>query len=92
MKEAKITFRVDTALKIEFAKAAEAIGCSSAQLLRSFMGEFIRQTQTSASYEVWFRNEVQRAIESATRGGLASNEDVEARFARRRNATRGLTS
>ena len=42
MGEATFTFRVDEALKAEFAQAAKADDRTAAQLLRDFMRDYVR--------------------------------------------------
>ncbi len=88
MSEATFTFRVDQALKNEFATAAKARDRTSAQLLRDFMREFVQQQQEAVEHDVWFRRQVQAGLESANAGRLVPAVEVEARFAARRTATR----
>ncbi len=88
MSEATFTFRVDQALKNEFATAAKARDRTSAQLLRDFMREFVQQQQEAVEHDVWFRRQVQAGLESANAGRLVPAVEVEARFAARRAATR----
>lgn len=88
MTEATFTFRVDEALKSEFASAAKARDRSGAQLLRDFMRDFVRAQQESAGHDAWFRQQVQVGTRSADAGDLVPADEVEARFARRREATR----
>ncbi len=88
MSEATFTFRVDETLKTEFSEAAKAHDRTSAQLLRDFMRDYVRQQQQEAEYDVWLRGRVQRSKESADAGNLVPAAEVEARFAARRAATR----
>lgn len=88
MSEATFTFRVDEALKNEFAAAAKARDRSGAQLLRDFMREFVQRQQEVAEHDAWFRRQVQAGLESADAGRLVPPAEVEARFAARRAATR----
>lgn len=62
------TFRVDDTLKAQFTQAAKSQDRSSAQLLRHFMREFVRQAQEAEEYDGWFAQEVQKAIVSANTG------------------------
>lgn len=87
MGEATFTFRVDEALKADFASAAKACDRTGAQLLRDFMRDFIRQQQ-AAEQDAWFRHQVQAGIASANAGNLMPSAQVEAGFAARREATR----
>lgn len=87
MREATFTFRVDEALKNEFATAAKARDRTGAQLLRDFMREFVQQ-QEAVEYDTWFRRQVQAGLDSANGGRLVPAAEVEAKFAARRVATR----
>jgi len=88
MSEATFTFRVDEALKNEFATAAKARDRTSAQLLRDFMREFVQQRQEMSDHDTWFRRQVQAGLDSANADRLVPAAEVEARFAARRAATR----
>ena len=88
MSETTFTFRVDEALKAEFSTAAKSRDRNAAQLLRDFMRDFIRQQQETTGYDGWFRRQVQAGIDSANAGNLVSSNEVEARFAAKRAATR----
>ena len=88
MSEATFTFRVDEALKAEFSTAAKARDRSGAQLLRDFMREFVQQQQEAAAHDAWFRRQVQMGLDSANAGNLVPADEVEAKFAARRMATR----
>jgi len=88
MSEATFTFRVDEALKAEFSSAAKSRDRSGAQLLRDFMRDFVQQQQEAAAHDAWFRQQVQIGLDAANAGRLVSAEEVEARFAAKRAATR----
>ena len=88
MSEATFTFRVDESLKTEFATAAKAQDRSSAQLLRDFMRDFVRQQEEAASHDAWFRRQVQIGLDSANAGNLIPAAEVEAKFTAKRAATR----
>ncbi len=88
MNEATFTFRVDEALKNEFATAAKARDRTGAQLLRDFMRDFVRQQQEATEHDAWFRRQVKIGLDSANTGNLVSAEEVEAEFTARRAATR----
>lgn len=81
MSEATFTFRVDDALKSEFAQAAKARDRTGAQLLRDFMRDFVRQQQEAAEHDAWLRRQVQMGLDSANAGELLSSEEVEAEAA-----------
>ncbi len=88
MSEATFTFRVDEALKDEFATAAKLHDRTGAQLLRDFMRDYVRQQQQEEAHETWFRNQVQIGLNSANSGNLIPASEVESRFAAKRAATR----
>lgn len=88
MSEATFTFRLDESLKSEFSTAAKANDRSSAQLLRDFMRDFVRQQEEAAANDAWFRRQVQVGLDSANAGNLTPAAEVEARFAARRAVTR----
>ncbi|WP_343711857.1 hypothetical protein [Inquilinus sp.] len=88
MTEATFTFRVDEALKNEFAAAAKARDRTGAQLLRDFMRDFVRQQQNSAEHDAWFRQRVQAGLDAAAAGDLVPNETVEAEAAEWRREIR----
>lgn len=88
MSDATFTFRVDEALKSEFATAAKARDRTSAQLLRDFMREFVQQQRDAAEHDAWFQRQVQAGLDSANAGRLVHSAEVEAKFAARRAATR----
>lgn len=88
MSEATFTFRVDEALKTDFATAAKARDRTGAQLLRDFMRDFVRQQEETAAHDAWFRRQVQIGLDSANAGNLIPAAEVEAKFAAKRAATR----
>lgn len=87
MSDATFTFRVEESLKSDFANAAKARDRNSAQLLRDFMRDFVQQ-QRANEHDAWFRRQVQRGVDDADAGRVLAHEDVEARFAARREALR----
>lgn len=88
MSEATFTFRVDKNLKDQFNAAVKDRDRTAAQLLRDFMRDFVRQQQEEAEHDAWFRRQVQVAMDSANAGKLVPADEVEARFAAKRAATR----
>jgi predicted transcriptional regulator len=87
MSDATLTFRVDEALKSEFSQLAKTLDRTSAQLLRSFMRDLIRQQHQTTTHDSWFREQVRIGIDSADHGNLIPHSDVEAEFALRRAET-----
>ena len=88
MSEATFTFRVDEGLKDEFSAAAKSRDRTSAQLLRDFMRDFVRQQLDAAEHDAWFRRQVQVGLDSANAGDVISAEEVEAEAAAWRAETR----
>jgi len=88
MSEATFTFRVDEALKNEFATVAKARDRTGAQLLRDFMRDYVQQQQEMVDYDAWLNTRVEQSRASAKAGHLVPAADVEAQFAARRAATR----
>lgn len=88
MSETTFTFRVDDGLKEQFATAAKERDRSSAQLLRDFMRDFVKQQQEAAEHDRWFRREVQIGVDAANAGDVLSAEEVEAEAAVWRSETR----
>ena len=88
MSEATFTFRVDDALKAEFATAAKSCDRSAAQLLRDYMRDFVRKQQEATAHDEWFRRQVQIGLDSANAGDLVSAQEVEAEAEIWRAATR----
>lgn len=78
MSDATFTFRVDESLKTEFSIAAKAQDRSSAQLLREFMRDYVRQQDETVAYDAWFRDQVQSGVDSANAGDVISAAEVEA--------------
>ncbi|MGE3871765.1 MAG: CopG family ribbon-helix-helix protein [Parvibaculaceae bacterium] len=87
MTESTFTFRVEEELKAAFGEAAKAHDQTGAQLLRAFMRDYVKNQKDLADYDVWFRRQVLAGIDSAKAGNLIPNEEVEAKFARRRADT-----
>ncbi len=78
MNEATFTFRVDEALKNDFATAAKARDRTGAQLLRDFMRSFVQQQEQATAHDTWFREQVQIGIDAANAGEVLSADEVEA--------------
>ncbi|MBU1666616.1 MAG: hypothetical protein KKG92_14655 [Gammaproteobacteria bacterium] len=90
MSEATFTFRVDEALKHEFAVAAKSRDRTGAQLLRDFMRDFVRQQQDAAEHDAWFHRQVQIGLDAANAGDLVTADEVEAEAAAWRAETRRM--
>jgi predicted transcriptional regulator len=88
MSEATFTFRVEEALKNEFTAAAKSRDRTSAQLLRDFMRDYVRQQHEAGEHDTWFRRQVQNGLDAANAGDLLPAADVEAEAADWRAETR----
>lgn len=88
MSDATFTFRVEESLKNDFTAAAKSRDRTSAQLLRDFMRDYVRQQQDSAEHDAWFRRQVQAGQDAANAGELLPAEKVEAEAAAWRAGTR----
>lgn len=78
MTEATFTFRVDEALKAEFAEVARSRDRTAAQLLRDFMRAYVREQRAAAEHDGWFRQEVEAGIAAARAGDTLAAAEVEA--------------
>lgn len=85
---ATFTFRVEESLKNEFSAAAKARDRNSAQVIRDFMRDFVRQQEEAAEHDAWLRRQVQIGLDSANAGNLIPAAEVEAKFSAKRAATR----
>lgn len=77
MKETTFTLRLDDSLKTQFSTAAKNSDHNAAQLIRNFMRDYVKK-QNEASYDSWFRQQVQIGLDCVKNGDLVSNEEVEA--------------
>ena len=88
MSEATFTFRVDEALKSDFATAAKACDRTGAQLLRDYMRTFVQQQEQAAAHDKWLRQQVQVGLDAANAGDVLSAQEVEAQAEAWRAQTR----
>ena len=86
--QATFTFRVDQALKDDFATIAKSMDRTGAQLLRDYMRNIVHRQEVAQEYDTWFREQVQAGLASANAGNLILNEAAEEQFAARRTDTR----
>ena len=63
MTETTLTLRLDADLKAEFAKAAKHNDRTSAQLLRDFMRDYLKEQARQADYDEWLKAQVQEALD-----------------------------
>lgn len=67
-KEAVFTVKLESELRDAFAAEAEAAHQSGSQLVREFMREFVQRRRELREHDVWFRAEVQRAMDDPRPG------------------------
>jgi predicted transcriptional regulator len=82
MDVATFTIRVDDELKTAFAAAAKAKDRTGGQLIRDFMREFVQRSPDAATYDAWFRRQVEAGRADIAAGRWRSNEEVEAESAK----------
>lgn len=87
--------RVDEHLKADAAATLEKMGLTLSDAVRILLARIVtvgglppELTIDQVAYDAWFNAKVQKALESANAGDLISAEDVEAKFAAKREATR----
>lgn len=83
-KEAVFTMKLEPELRDAFMAEAEASHRPASQVVR----EFIERQRQAREYDTFLRAKVETAREQIAAGQVASNADVEARFAARRAALR----
>jgi len=86
MSETTFTFRVDSELKERFSELAREHDRPGSQLLRDFMRSFVAQRAGGATYEPWFRQQVQSALDDSA--PAIPSKTVEQHFAKRRTTAR----
>lgn len=91
MTESTFTFRVDNNLKKEFKNLAESNDRSSAQLLRDFMRDYIKQQKELSEHDQWLRSQIQIGLHAANTGDLIPGEEVESEAIEWRSKIRNIT-
>lgn len=84
---AKYSFTVDAELMKRFEELAGPANGDGADILRSFMAYYVETLDADDSYNTWLRAKVRSSMATARAGGLVDNEDVEAEFSARRDAS-----
>lgn len=67
-KEAVFTVKLESELRDAFAAEADAAHRPASQIVRDFMREFVQRQREAREHEVWFRAEVQRALDDPRPG------------------------
>ena len=83
-KEAVFTMKLEPDLRADFMAAAQASHRPASQILRELMRDFVQRQRQSREYEDFLHSKVDRARKQVAEGQLASHEDVESRFEKRR--------
>ena len=84
MSQATFTFRVDSELKEAFTKAAQSRDRTSAQLLRDFMRDYVREQMPQMTYDEWFAAKVEAGMRDGREGRIISHEESKIRSEARR--------
>jgi len=80
-KEAVFTMKLEPELRDAFMAAAAAADRPASQIVREFMRDYVQQDQ---EFVAWLQRKVDKAREEMRRGLGVPNEEVEARFAAKR--------
>ena len=83
-KEAVFTMKLEAELREEFMAEAEAMHRPASQILRELMREFVQRQRTTREYDEFLSTKVDAARASMRAGRGRSNDEVEARSAKRR--------
>jgi predicted transcriptional regulator len=83
-KEAVFTVKLESELRDAFVSEARALDLPASHLVRQYMREFVQRQRDAREYDAWLRRKVEAGRADADAGRGDSNENVEARFARRR--------
>lgn len=84
-KDAVFTMKLESELRDEFITEANTIHRPASQILRDLMREFVQQQRESRQYDAFLSRKVETARASMRAGLGHTNEEVEAKFAARRN-------
>ena len=88
-KEAVFTMKLEPELRAEFMAAAAAAAAAddrpASQVVRELMRNYIEQRQQVREYDQYLRSKVEAGRASMREGRGILNQEVEAKFAARRN-------
>lgn len=84
-KEAVFTMKLEPKLRAEFMAAVEAADRPASQIVRDFMRDFIQDQREAKEYDAYLRSKVAAARSSMRSRKGRSNDQIEAKFAKRRN-------
>lgn len=88
-KEAVFTMKLEPELRDAFMAEAEATHRPASQVVRELMREFVQHQREVREYDEFLGKKVEAARASVQAGRGSSNEDVAARFAKRRASVSG---
>lgn len=83
-KAAVFTMKLQPELRAEFMAAVEAAHRPASQIVRDLMRDFIQHQREAKEYEAYLRGKVAAARVSMRASKGRSNDQVEAKFAKRR--------
>jgi len=83
-KEAVFTMKLEAELREEFMAEAEAMHRPASQILRELMREFVHRQRATREYDEFLSTKVNAARASMRAGRGRSNDEVEAKSAKRR--------
>ena len=84
-KEAVFTMKLEPKLRAEFMAAVEATDRPASQIVRDFMRDFIQDQREAKEYDAYLRSKVAAARSFMRSRKGRSNDQIEAKFAKRRN-------
>lgn len=83
-KEAVFTMKLEPELRANFMLEAEAAHRPASQILRELMREFVQRQREAREYQEFLRSKVNHARDQIRAGEHASDDEVNTRFALRR--------
>ena len=85
-KQAVFTMKLEPELRDQFMAEADAAHRPASQVVRELMREFVQRQRQSREYDAFLQRKVEAARSSVRAGQGRSNDEVEAKFAARRNS------
>lgn len=85
-KEAVFTMKLEADLREEFMAEATAAHRPASQILRELMRDYVQRQREAREYDDFLRDKVEAGRASMRAGQGRSNDEVEAKFAARRNS------
>jgi hypothetical protein len=76
-KEAVFTLKLESDLRDDFLAEAASAHRPASQLVREFMREFIQRQREVREHDLWFRSQIQAALDDPRPG--ISNDDMKAK-------------